>query len=123
MVNKIKSANVLLKEIVRGIENLKGEDIKKMDLRGIQNTPFEFFVICSGNSNIHIRSIVNSIQKNVSKVLYEKPLHVEGFEVAEWVLIDYVNVVVHVFQKRTRKFYNIEELWGDAVSTPVASNY
>jgi ribosome-associated protein len=66
---------------------------------------------------------VNSVQKTVSKALHEKPLHTEGLEVAEWVLIDYVNVVVHVFQKKTREYYNIEELWGDAISTPIASNY
>jgi ribosome-associated protein len=59
----------------------------------------------------------------VSKALLEKPFHTEGLEVAEWVLIDYVNIVVHVFQKQTRKFYNIEELWGDAKSTLIASNY
>jgi len=82
-----------------------------------------FFVICSGNSNTQVAAIVNSVQKTVSKELHEKPFHTEGLEVAEWVLIDYVNVVVHVFQRQTREFYNIEELWGDAISTPIASNY
>ena len=123
MVNKEKSANNLLEEIIRGIENVKGEDIQKMDLREIENTPCEFFVICSANSNTQVTAIVNSIQKTVSKALQEKPFHTEGLEVAEWVLIDYVNIVVHVFQKQTREFYNIEELWGDAKSTLIASNY
>jgi len=123
MVNKEKSANNLLEEIIRGIENVKGEDIQQMDLREIENTPCEFFVICSANSNTQVTAIVNSIQKTVSKALLEKPFHTEGLEVAEWVLIDYVNIVVHVFQKQTRKFYNIEELWGDAKSTLIASNY
>jgi ribosome-associated protein len=123
MVNKEESANNLLEEIIRGIENVKGEDIQKMDLREIENTPCEFFVICSANSNTQVTAIVNSIQKTVSKALQEKPFHTEGLEVAEWVLIDYVNIVVHVFQKQTRKFYNIEELWGDAKSTLIASNY
>jgi ribosome-associated protein len=123
MVNKEESANNLLEEIIRGIENVKGEDIQKMDLREIENTPCEFFVICSANSNTQVTAIVNSIQKTVSKALLEKPFHTEGLEVAEWVLIDYVNIVVHVFQKQTRKFYNIEELWGDAKSTLIASNY
>jgi len=94
-----------------------------MDLRQIDNTPCDFFVICSGNSNTQVAAIVNSVQKTVSKALHEKPFHTEGLEVAEWVLIDYVNVVVHVFQRQTREFYNIEELWGDAISTPIASNY
>jgi ribosome-associated protein len=123
MVNKEKSANNLLEEIIRGIENVKGEDIQQMDLREIENTPCEFFVICSANSNTQVTAVVNSIQKTVSKALQEKPFHTEGLEVAEWVLIDYVNIVVHVFQKQTREFYNIEELWGDAKSTLIASNY
>lgn len=123
MVNKKENANLLLEEIIRGIENVKGEDIQKMDLREIENTPCDFFVICSGNSNTQVSAIVNSVQKTVSKALKEKPLHTEGLEVAEWVLLDYVNVVVHVFQKKTREYYNIEELWGDVISTQIASNY
>lgn len=123
MVNKEESAKNLLEEIIRGIENVKGEDIQQMDLREIENTPCEFFVICSANSNTQVTAIVNSIQKTVSKALLEKPFHTEGLEVAEWVLIDYVNIVVHVFQKQTREFYNIEELWGDAKSTLIDSNY
>ena len=123
MVNKKENANLLLEEIIRGIENVKGKDIQKMDLREIENTPCDFFVICSGNSNTQVSAIVNSVQKTVSKALKEKPLHTEGLEVAEWVLLDYVNVVVHVFQKKTREYYNIEELWGDAISTQIASNY
>jgi ribosome-associated protein len=123
MVNKEASANKLLEEIIRGIENVKGIDIQQLDLREIENTPCEFFVICSANSNTQVNAIVNSIQKTVSKSLQEKPFHTEGLEVAEWVLIDYVDVVVHVFQKQTREFYNIEELWGDAKSTLIASNY
>ena len=123
MVNKKESANALLDGIIRGIENVKGENIQQMDLREIENTPCEFFVICSGNSNTQVAAIVNSVQKTVSKALKEKPLHTEGLEVAEWVLMDYVNIVVHVFQKQTREFYNIEELWGDAISTQIVSNY
>ncbi|OUW35334.1 MAG: ribosome silencing factor [Flavobacteriaceae bacterium TMED179] len=123
MVDKKESINLLLNEIILGIENVKGEDIHKMDLREIENTPCEFFIICSANSNTQVSAIVNSIKKTVSKALKEKPLHTEGLEVAKWVLIDYINVVVHVFQRQTREFYNIEELWGDAKSTQIVSNY
>tara|TARA_B100001173_G_scaffold108478_1_gene93952 strand:+ start:29 stop:400 length:372 start_codon:yes stop_codon:yes gene_type:complete len=123
MPNKKESSEILLDKIIHGIENVKGEDIQKMDLRKIENTPCEFFVICSGNSNTQVSAIVNSIKKKVSKTLREKPLHTEGLEIAEWVLIDYVNVVVHVFQRKTREFYKIEELWGDAISTQIISNY
>ena len=123
MLNNNDNASSLIDEIIRGIENVKGEEIQVMDLNNIENTPCKYFIICSGNSNIQVMAIVNSIIKKVSKKIQEKPLHTEGLEAAEWVLIDYINVVVHVFQRKTREFYNIEELWGDAKSTLVTSNY
>ncbi|MDG1711151.1 MAG: ribosome silencing factor [Flavobacteriaceae bacterium] len=123
MTNKIESKPILLDEIIHGIENVKGEDIQVLDLTEIDNTPCDYFVICSGNSNTQVSAIVGSVQKNVSKLLKEKPFHTEGSDVAEWVLIDYVNVVVHVFQKQIREYYNIEELWGDAKTTQITSNY
>jgi len=123
MTNKIESKSILLDEIVNGIENVKGEDIQILDLTEIDNTPCDFFVVCSGNSNTQVSAIVGSVQKNVSKSLKEKPFNTEGSDVAEWVLIDYVDVVVHVFQKQIREYYNIEELWGDAKTTQIDSNY
>ena len=100
--------------IIKGIEDVKGNDIDILDLREIDNTVSDYFIICNGNSNTQVNAIVNSIQKVVSKELKDKPWHVEGSENAEWVLMDYVNVVVHVFQKHIREYYNIESLWGDA---------
>ena len=94
-----------------------------MDLRDIENTFCNYFVVCTGGSNIHVNAIVSSVHKTVSKELKEKPFQTEGVENAEWVLIDYVNVVVHVFQKKIREYYNIEKLWGDAKTTKFASNY
>ena len=123
MLNNNDNASSLIDEIIKGIENVKGEEIQVMDLNNIENTPCKYFIICSGNSNTQVLAIVNSILKKVSKKIQEKPLHTEGLEAAEWVLIDYINVVVHVFQRKTREFYNIEELWGDAKSTLVTSNY
>ena len=123
MLNKKDNASSLIDEIIKGIENVKGEKIQIMDLSNIENTPCKFFIICNGNSNTQVMAIVNSIIKKVSKKIQEKPLHTEGLQAAEWVLIDYINVVVHVFQRKTREFYNIEELWGDAKSTLVTSNY
>ena len=113
----------LVEEIILGIENVKGEKINQLDLRKLENTPCDYFIVCSGNSNTQVSAIVNSVLKRVSKALKEKPFHTEGLDNAEWVLIDYVNVVVHVFQKPIREYYNIEELWGDAKTTKVASNY
>ncbi|NDG46097.1 MAG: ribosome silencing factor [Flavobacteriia bacterium] len=123
MTNKKKGVSHLIDEIILGIENVKGEDIHQLDLRELDNTPCDFFIVCSGNSNTQVTAIVNSIQKTVSKKLSEKPFHTEGLDNAEWVLIDYVNVVVHVFQNSIREYYNIEELWGDAKSTQIVSNY
>ena len=123
MANKKEREIQLVEEIILGIENVKGENIHQLDLRELDNTPCDFFIVCSGNSNTQVSAIVNSVQKTVSKALHEKPFHTEGLYNAEWVLIDYVNVVVHVFQNQIREYYNIEELWGDAKSTQIASNY
>jgi len=123
MANKKKREIQLVEEVILGIENVKGENIHQLDLRELDNTPCDFFIVCSGNSNTQVSAIVNSVQKTVSKALHEKPFHTEGLDNAEWVLIDYVNVVVHVFQNQIREYYNIEELWGDAKSTQIASNY
>jgi ribosome-associated protein len=123
MANKKERDVQLVDEIILGIENVKGQDINQLDLRELDNTPCDFFIVCSGNSNTQVSAIVNSVLKTVSKTLQEKPFHTEGLDNAEWVLIDYVNVVVHVFQNHIREYYNIEELWGDAKSTQIASNY
>ncbi|MBT4826013.1 MAG: ribosome silencing factor [Bacteroidetes bacterium] len=115
--------DALISNIISGIDNVKGLDVSLLDLRDIENTVCSYFVVCTGSSNTHVNAIVSSIQKSVSKELKEKPFHTEGNDNAEWVLMDYVNVVVHVFQKQIREYYNIEELWGDAKTTKIASNY
>ena len=115
--------DALISNIVLGIDNVKGIDVSLLDLRDIENTVCSYFVVCTGTSNTHVNAIASAIKKTVSKELKEKPFHTEGNDNAEWVLIDYVNVVVHVFQKQTRDYYNIEELWGDAKTTKIASNY
>ena len=123
MQKRKASADELIALILHGIEEVKGQDINLLDLRAIDNTVCDYFVICSGTSNTHVNAIVNSIQKSVSKEIHDKPWHVEGSDNAEWVLIDYVNVVVHVFQKHIREYYDIEGLWGDAKVTLVESSY
>ncbi|TQD38671.1 ribosome silencing factor [Haloflavibacter putidus] len=123
MTNKINNADQLITQIIKAIEDVKGQEIKILDLRDIENTVCDYFVICSGTSNTQVNAIVSTVQKNVSKTLKDKPWHVEGEENAEWVLIDYVNVVVHVFQKHIREFYDIEGLWGDAQVTTIETNY
>ncbi len=123
MSTKNISNDDLLANIIKGIEDVKGADINILDLRGIENTVCDYFVICNGNSNTQVNAITNSIQKVVSKELKDKPWHVEGSENGEWVLMDYVNIVVHVFQKHIREYYNIESLWGDAKITSIESKY
>lgn len=123
-MNKDKINNEqLLALIIEGIENVKGENITLLDLREIDNTPSDYFVICDGNSNTQVNAIAGSIQRTVSKELKDKPWHVEGTETANWVLMDYINVVVHIFQKETRSYYNIEDLWGDAKITNITTNF
>ncbi len=117
------STDQLIAAILSGIEDVKGQRINILDLRKIDNTVCDYFIICEGTSNTQVNAIVNSIQKKVSKELRDKPWHVEGAENAEWVLMDYVNVVVHVFQRHIREYYDIESLWGDAVTTEVKSSY
>lgn len=123
MQKRKASADELITLILDGIEEVKGLEINVLDLREIENTVCDYFIICNGTSNTHVNAIVNSIQKTVSKALKDKPWHVEGSENAEWVLLDYVNVVVHVFQKHIREFYDVEGLWGDAKVTLVESSF
>ncbi|MES2864227.1 MAG: ribosome silencing factor [Bacteroidota bacterium] len=117
------STDDLLASIIKGIEDVKGLDIDILDLRGIDNSVCDYFVICNGNSNTQVNAIVGSVQKGVSKELKDKPWHIEGTDVGEWVLMDYVSIVVHVFQKHIREYYNIESLWGDAKITSIANKF
>jgi len=113
------STDDLISVIIQGIEEVKGENIQLLDLRDIENTVCDYFIICSGNSNTQVKAISGSIQKTVSKQVKDKPWHIEGENNAEWILMDYVNVAVHVFQKQIRDFYDIESLWGDAKITEI----
>ena len=119
MVKKPVSTDQLISVIIKGIDDVKGDDIQLLDLRELENTVCDYFIICSGNSNTQVNAITGSIQKLVSKELKDKPWHIEGQNNSEWILMDYVNVVVHVFQKQIREFYDIESLWGDAKITEI----
>jgi ribosome-associated protein len=123
MTKNTVSTDILLANIIKGIEEVKGNDIEILDLRAIDSAVCDYFVICNGNSNTQVNAIVGSVQKLVSKEIKDKPWHIEGTDNAEWVLMDYVSIVVHVFQKEIRDYYNIEGLWGDAKITSIANNY
>ncbi len=119
MAKKQVSTDDLISVIITGIDDVKGENIQLLDLREIENTVCDYFIICSGNSNTQVNAISGSVQKVVSKQLKDKPWHIEGQGNSEWILMDYVNVVVHIFQKNVRDFYDIESLWGDAKITEI----
>jgi|TARA_B110000967_G_scaffold47675_1_gene48332 ribosome-associated protein len=119
MAKKHVSTDELIAVIIKGIDDVKGENIQLLDLRDLENTVCDYFIICSGNSNTQVNAISGSVQKVVSKEIKDKPWHIEGQGNSEWILMDYVNVVVHVFQKHVRDFYDIESLWGDAKITEI----
>jgi ribosome-associated protein len=119
MTTKQVSTDDLISVIIQGIEEVKGENIQLLDLREIENTVCDYFIICSGNSNTQVKAISGSVQKLVSKQIKDKPWHIEGENNAEWILMDYVHVAVHVFQKQIREFYDLESLWGDAQITEI----
>jgi len=106
---------ILVAEIVKGLEKKKGKNIVSLDLRGISNSVADFYVVCGGDSNTHVNALSGSVEVEVQKALDDKPWHIEGTSNGEWVLMDYVNVVVHIFQREQREHYNIEGLWADAV--------
>ena len=122
MTQRNSNADQLITTVISGIEEVKGKEITLLDLREIENTVCDYFIICEGTSNTQVNAIVNSIQKLVNKTTKDKPWHIEGTENAEWVLMDYVNVVVHVFQKHIREYYDIESLWGDAKTTQIETS-
>ena len=123
MTKKITNNDLLITEIIQGIEEVKGENITILDLRELENTVCEYFIICDGTSSTQVNAISGSVQKIVGRNAQEKPWHVEGDNLSEWILVDYVHVVVHIFQKQVREFYALEELWGDAKITHVNSKY
>jgi len=123
MIKKEVNNDLLISEIIKGIEEVKGENITLIDLRDLENTVCDYFIICDGNSNTQVSAISGSVQKMVGKNAQEKPWHVEGEGNSEWILVDYVNVVVHIFQKQIREFYALEELWGDGKTTQITSKY
>lgn len=106
----------LVSEIVNGLREKKGKEIVSLDLRDIETAVTDFYVICTGDSNTHVNALSGSVEEEVRKAIKDKPWHVEGTTNGEWVLMDYVNVVVHIFQRQTREHYNIEGLWADAVT-------
>jgi ribosome-associated protein len=113
-LNQYMTAEALSKVIVKGMEEKKASEILVMDLRKIKNSVTDFFVICSGNSDTQLEAISESIEAEIKKANENPARKVEGKSNGEWVLMDYFDVVVHIFLKEKRNYYGLEELWGDA---------
>lgn len=105
--------------IVAGMQEKKAEDIVVLDLRKLPNAVSDFFVLSSGNSDTQVGAIADSVEEEVYKTIGQNPWNFEGKKEQEWVLIDYVDVVAHVFRWSKREFYNLENVWGDAVVTKI----
>ncbi len=104
----------LVQSIVQGIQEKRGKGIVSLNLSNLNNSVSNYFVICHGNTKIQVEAIAEAVEKIVKEQLGDKTWHKEGLENAEWILLDYVDVVVHIFQESTRTFYNLEKLWADA---------
>jgi len=114
MKKKSDGTNSLIKSVVKGIFEKQGKDVVKIDLRTFENRITDYFIICHGNSVTQVDSITSSVEETVRKETGEKPAHIEGLENCFWVLLDYIDVVVHIFQEEYRNFYSLESLWADA---------
>lgn len=114
-MKKVKAeTETLLEAILEGIRNLKGNNITLIDLESIQHTECSYFIVCHGTSTTHVDSIAKSVESTVKEQLGMDVWHRDGYRNALWILLDYGDIMVHVFQQETRDFYNLEGLWADA---------
>ncbi len=104
----------LVDAIIEGIRRKKGVEIINIDLKELNNTECDNFIICHGNSNTHVDAIARSVEESVEELALERVWHTDGYQNAQWILLDYIDVMVHVFQEPYRRIYDLEELWGDA---------
>lgn len=122
MRKKTNGTEILLESIAKGIFEKKGEDVVKIELMKLENRIADYFIICNGTSKTQVDSICYSVEDAVRKEAGQKPFHVEGLENCFWVLLDYGDVIVHIFQDEYRKFYSLESLWADAKITVLKDN-
>lgn len=115
--NKLTRNSKIIKSIIKAIQDKKGENIISLDLKKINEAVADFFIICEAQSSTQVKAISDYIEFQLKNECNETPYRHEGHQALQWVLIDYVNVVVHIMQPETRKFYKLEEMWSDAVVT------
>jgi len=113
-VARLTKNSKIFKAIIHAIKEKKGDNIVSFDLRKIPEAVSDFFIICEASSSTQVRAIADFVEEYIKKDVNESPYHSEGHQAAHWILIDYVNIVVHVMQPETRKFYKLEEMWSDA---------
>jgi len=109
-----KLSQIMVEIAIKGIEGKKGKDITIIDLRNIEGSLFDYYIICTGNSPSHVDSITESVDQEIKKATGLNPKRVEGLQNCQWVLLDYFDVIIHVMLEETRNFYSIEQMWKDA---------
>lgn len=119
---KNENLSTYLSEIaVQGIQEKKGNDIVRLDLRELGSSVSDYFVICNADSSTQVKAIADSVEDEIYKATKTNPWRKEGFDNAEWIILDYLDIVVHIFRTEKRDFFGIEELWGDAETTSYKS--
>ncbi|WP_295654209.1 ribosome silencing factor [uncultured Mucilaginibacter sp.] len=113
--NKVFNESSAISELaVYGIQEKKGNDIIRLDLRNVNSSVADYFVICHADSATQVKAIANSVEEEIYKNLKLEPRHKEGLMTSEWIILDYFDVVIHIFRTDKREFYGVEDLWGDA---------
>ncbi|GAB2700165.1 ribosome silencing factor [Mucilaginibacter koreensis] len=113
--NKVLNESAVISELaIHGIQEKKGNDIVRLDLRNINGSVADYFIVCHADSTTQVKAIANSVEEEIFKAIKQDPWRKEGLQHGEWILLDYVDVIVHVFKTDKREFYGVEELWGDA---------
>jgi len=113
--NKAINESAYISELaIHGVQEKKGNDIVRLDLRNLNSSVTDYFVVCHADSTTQVKAIANSVEEEIYKATQQEPWRKEGLEYGEWILLDYVNVVVHIFRTDKREYYGVEDLWGDA---------
>jgi ribosome-associated protein len=113
----------IVRSAIEGVSDIKGENLVLLDLRGLDNAVCDFFIVAEAQSTTQVNAMADAVHKRVREEANDKPWHVEGAQQSEWVLMDYVSTVVHLFQREARTFYDLEGLWADAPSVALPQQY
>jgi ribosome-associated protein len=113
-ITETHSVNILFNAIIEGVQRKKGEQLVDLDLTKLEYTECDHFIICHGNSNTQVEAIARSVEETVGEMTGENALHTDGYRNAQWILLDYSDIMVHIFQKEFRNHYDLESLWADA---------